>query len=253
MREKLFTIGPFTVYGYGLMIAVGVLAAYWTADYRGKKKGLDTDFVFSLALICAVGGIAGAKLMYYITMIKEIMKNPSILLNISEGFVVYGGIITGILVGLLYSRKKKVPFLPYFDLVMPSVALAQGFGRIGCLFAGCCYGLSTDSPFCIIFPENSSAPGGIPLIPTQIISSGLNFIHFFILIWFAKRNKKDGRVAALYLILYSAGRFVLEFFRGDLIRGSVGVLSTSQFISVFVIIFAAAWMIYLSKKEQSGE
>lgn len=143
--------------------------------------------------------------------------------------------------------------MPYFDLVMPSVALAQGFGRIGCLFAGCCYGLSTDSPFCIIFPENSSAPGGIPLIPTQIISSGLNFIHFFILIWFAKRNKKDGRVAALYLILYSAGRFVLEFFRGDLIRGSVGVLSTSQFISVFVIIFAAAWMIYLSKKEQSGE
>lgn len=248
MREILFSIGPIHIYGYGLMIAVGILAAYYVADYRAKKKGLDNDFVFSLALICAAGGILCARLMYYITVIDDIIKDPMLLLNFNDGFVVYGGIIGGILIGYLYARRKRVPFLKYFDLVMPSVALAQGFGRIGCLLAGCCYGLETDSSFCLVFPQGSSAPGGIPLVPTQVISSGLNFIHFFVLIWLSKRLKKDGQVAGFYLIFYSIGRFILEFYRGDLLRGSIGAFSTSQFISIFVVIFAVSWMFYISRR-----
>jgi phosphatidylglycerol:prolipoprotein diacylglycerol transferase len=119
---------------------------------------------------------------------------------------------------------------------MPSIALAQGFGRIGCFFAGCCYGEEAKNNFGIVFHHSEFAPNDIRLIPTQPISSALNFLNFFALIFLAKRTKADGQVAGFYLIFYSVGRFIIEFFRGDLERGAVGPLSTSQFISVFLFL-----------------
>ena len=125
------------------------------------------------------------------------------------------------------------------DLILPSVALAQGFGRIGCFLAGCCYGVETDSAFSVTFHDSAYAPNGVALFPSQLVSSGLDFIHFAVLCVIAKKNKTPGRIGALYLIFYSIGRFCIEFFRGDLLRGSVGTLSTSQFISIFVAIAGA--------------
>ena len=236
MKNDLLTIGQFTVHGYGLMIAIGILAAYTVAEYRAKKKNLNYERIFALTIWCLIGGILGAKILFYITQIKEIVADPNILLQFSDGFVVYGGIIGGILAGFIFCKKEKLNFLKYFDLVMPSIALAQGFGRIGCLLAGCCYGKETTSPFGLVFPEASFAPSGIPLVPTQLISSGLDFLNFLALIMIAKKVKADGQVAGFYLIFYSAGRFILEFFRGDLVRGSVGSISTSQFIAIFLFV-----------------
>lgn len=254
MKNDLLTIGPLTIHGYGLMIAIGFFAAYLAAEQRAKKMGMDPDQLFNLTIYTMVFGLLGAKLLYYVTIIKDIIADPKLLLNVADGFVVYGGIIGGILAGYLFARVKKMDFWKYFDLVVPSIALAQGFGRIGCLLAGCCYGTETTSPMGIVFHESQFAPNGVALVPTQTISSILNFLHFFILITFAKHKKADGQVAALYLILYSIGRFVLEFYRGDLIRGSVGQLSTSQFISIFVciagvILFMIAGKINPIKKE----
>lgn len=255
MKNELFSIGPFTVYGYGLMIAIGVLAAYMSAEYRAKKMKLDYEKIFNLTIWCGLGGILGAKLLYYITTMKDIIANPKLLLNISDGFVVYGGIIGGILAGFLFCKKYKLNFLAYFDLVMPSIALAQGFGRVGCFLAGCCYGVETNSKFSIVFENSLYAPNHVHLVPTQLISSGLDFAHFFVLIWFAKHKKADGQVAGLYLVLYSVGRFVLEFFRGDLERGSVGSLSTSQFISIFLFFFGLGIIFerYYHRKEKKVE
>ncbi len=253
MKNELLHIGPFTIYGYGLMIAVGVIAAYFTAEYRAKKHGLDPDRVFGLVVCAVVGGMLGAKLLYFLTEFPAILKDPSLLLDISNGFVVYGGIIGGILCCLLYCRKKGMVFLKYFDLVMPSVALAQGFGRIGCFLAGCCYGKETESPLGIVFHESAYAPNGVKMIPTQLISSGLDFLHFAVLIWLARRVKADGQVAGCYLIFYSAGRFILEFFRGDLIRGSVGILSTSQFISIFTCLAGVVLVICRGRKQKLRE
>ena len=251
MKNELLTIGSFTVYGYGFMIAVGILAAWITIDFRAARQKLDRDCVFYLIIWCLVGGICGAKLLYWITEWKSILQNPDFLLDsIADGFVVYGGIIGGILAGWLYCRHKKISFLKYFDLAVPSVALAQGFGRIGCFLAGCCYGSETSGFFSITFRTSDFAPNNVALIPTQIYSSILDFIHFGILLLIAGHKKSDGQVAAFYLIFYSMGRFILEFFRGDLIRGSVGVLSTSQFISLFTG-FAGAVMLYVVSKKKS--
>jgi len=252
MYNDLFSIGPFTVHGYGLMIVIGMIAAYLVSKYRAKRMNINTDHIDSLAIWGILGGVVGAKIMYWLTQIENIIQNPRILLNIADGFVVYGGIIGGVLAGYLYCRHKKILFLQYLDLIIPTIALAQGFGRIGCFLAGCCYGLETTGSCYVVFPSYSFAPAGVPLIPTQLISSGLDFLLFVILILYAKRKKAEGQVAALYMVLYSAGRFVLEFFRGDLIRGSVGALTTSQFISIWVFVIGVGVLIFSYLKKESG-
>lgn len=254
MKPDLFSIGPFTVHGYGLMIAIGVLAAILVAEKRAPKFHLESEHIMNIAIWGVVAGVIGSKVLYWIVEFPSILEDPSILLDIGHGFVVYGAILGGILGGWLYCHVKKVNFLRYFDLVMPSVALAQGFGRIGCLLAGCCYGRETDSSFHIVFTESLIAPNGVPLIPTQIISSVANFIHFGVLLWLAKRTKGDGQVAGFYLIFYSIGRSLIELLRNDP-RGAVGGLSTSQFISLFIL--AAGVVIVLvcgrrGKKEQTA-
>ncbi len=251
MHNELLKIGPFTVYGYGLMIAIGIFSAYCLAEYRARKIGLDEERVFGMTLWAVIGGILGGKILYFITILPQIFADLSLLYrDLLEGFVIYGALIGGFIGIVLYCRIWKMKLLAYLDLALPSVALAQGFGRIGCLLAGCCYGRETSGAFAITFHESAYAPNGVPLVPTQIISSGLDFLHFFILLYFVKKWKKnDGQVTGLFFMLYSAGRFVLEYFRGDLERGSVGVLSTSQFIAIFMFIFGAVFFFVLSKKK----
>ena len=238
MKNELFTIGPFTVYSYGFMIAVGVFAAWLTAEYRAKKYRADTDQIFFLVLWCLVGGLLGAKLLFWITEWKEVAADPGFILRtMTDGFIVYGGIIGGIIAGWLYSRITKLNFLKYFDLMIPSVALAQGFGRIGCFLAGCCYGRETDAFWGVTFPEGSFAPAGVPLIPTQLLSSAGDFLIMAVLLIYSRHSKKTGNTGALYLLLYGIGRFLIEFLRSD-DRGTVGMLSTSQFISIGIVLIA---------------
>lgn len=244
MYNELFKIGPVTIYGYGLMIALGVLLAYRLVAYRGTSRQFELSHVYSLTAWSLVGGFIGAKLLYWMTQIPNIMSNPAILLNFSDGFVVYGGIISGIGVGLVYCRIKKINFLKHLDLFVPSVALAQGFGRIGCLLAGCCYGKETHGWFAITFHHSEIAPNDVALVPTQIMESVFNFGLCLVLIVLAKKVNKAGLVAAAYLILYSLGRFVIEFYRGDMIRGQVGLFSTSQLISLMVVL-ATSLVVFL--------
>lgn len=249
MYNELFSIGPVTIYGYGLMIAIGVLAAYWNTERLAKKAGLDPEPVFNILIIGVGFGILGAKLLYYVTVIDEIIANPKLLLDVQQGFVVYGGIILGIVSAALYCKKKKLPFFNYLDCAAPSIALAQGFGRIGCFLAGCCYGTQMDCPISITFTNSVYAPNNVPLFPSQLVSSAFDFVHFFILCALFKRNKKPGKIGAYYLVFYSIGRFAIEFFRGDLERGNVGTLSTSQFISLFVAVAGVAMIVFLNRKK----
>ncbi|WP_099466526.1 prolipoprotein diacylglyceryl transferase [Konateibacter massiliensis] len=253
MYNDLFSIGPITVHSYGLLIGIGFIAALLSADYRAKKRGLDRDFLFNLAFVCIIFGLLGAKLLYFITKWKTILENPASLLELMDGFVVYGGIIGGILAAYLYCRYKKKNFLTYFDLLVPSLAIAQGFGRVGCFFAGCCYGLETTSGFSIVFQNSEYAPNHIHLVPTQLMSSLGDFAIALVLILFARKNSKSGLVASAYLVLYGIGRFIIEFFRGDLVRGSIGALSTSQFISIFIVLAGLVMGYVLNKREDKSD
>lgn len=236
MKNDLFSIGPLTIHSYGLMIALGILVCVFMGMYRARKYGYKDEAVLDIAIFGILSGFVGAKLLYVLVEFDSFLKNPMDVLG-SEGFVVYGGIIVGALVGILYCRIKKLPCWEYFDLLAPSIAVAQGFGRIGCFLAGCCYGRPTDTFWGVTFPEGSFAPAGVPLIPTQLISSAGDFIITGILLVYSKHNKKAGNVGILYMLLYGIGRFLVECLRSD-DRGTVGLLSTSQFISIGIILLA---------------
>ena len=229
-------VGPITFHMYGLMIAIGFLVALMIVLKRGKKRGLSEDTIYGIFYCAIIGGLLGCRLLFYIVEIPEIIKNPSIIWDFRNGYVVYGGIIGGILTALVYVKKfRKEKFGPYFDMVMPSVAIAQGFGRIGCFCAGCCYGAETTCPIHVVFTHSDFAPNGVPLIPTQLMSSVGDFIIGFILIRYSQKSQVTGRTSAMYLILYGIGRFIIEFFRGDY-RGNIGIFSTSQIISMVMVV-----------------
>lgn len=233
MKNELLTIGPVTVHGYGLMIGIGVLLCIYMGMSRAKKHGLKDEAVLDIALVGLASGFLGAKLLFVIVEWKSFLADPMSVLG-SEGFVVYGGIIGGVAGAMTYCKIKKLVFLEYFDLCVASVALAQGFGRIGCFLAGCCYGRETESVFGVVFPEGSIAPAGVRLLPTQLISSAGDFLITAVLLWHYQRKKHTGDTGFLYMLLYGTGRFLVEFLRNDN-RGGVGSLSTSQFISVFIV------------------
>lgn len=253
MHIELFHIGPIHIYSYGLMTAIGILAAFFVAEKRGKKMGMDMSRLDVMTITVCIWGYCGSKLLYALTRLPEIIQDPSIFFSFSDGWVVYGGILGGIAGGLWYCHRHAMNFWQWFDLLIPEVALAQGFGRIGCFLAGCCYGTPTTAWWGITFPEGGLAPAGIALAPTQLISSALDFALFFLLVWLARKKRFEGELGGWYLIFYSIGRFILEFFRGDLVRGEVGFLSTSQFISLFtlaagIVIVAAGKKLLQQKK-----
>lgn len=235
MRKVLFQIGSFSVYSYGFMIAIGIILAGVMFMKRADKEKYNDDSLFNALFLTVLFGMLGGKILYILVNIKSVIDDPSILLNYGEGFVVYGGILAGVIALAFYSKKKKWNVLETFDLAAPSVALGQAFGRIGCFLAGCCYGKETNLWIGVKFPTNSLAPSGVYLHPTQLYSSAFDFALVIVLILFARNNKKKGRVFSMYLILYSIGRFLVEFLRNDE-RGAIGILSTSQFIAIFTLI-----------------
>jgi phosphatidylglycerol:prolipoprotein diacylglycerol transferase len=166
------------------------------------------------------------------------------------GLVFYGGLILGVLVSLWYLKRHDMPVWKTADLLAPSIAIGQSIGRWGCLFAGCCYGKETDAVFGITFTNpRSLAPLEISLHPTQVYLS-LNALFIFIFLMILSKNKVfDGQVLWSYGILYSIGRFLIEYFRGD-DRGFPveQLLSTSQFVGVFIFLLSSFMLLVLYRK-----
>ena len=252
MYNDWFHIGPLTVHGYGVMTAVGVLAAFFLAEKLAKKHGLAAESIDSFIFFILVCGYAMSKLTYCLTVFPDFLKDPLSVLG-SGGWVVYGGLIGGVLGAWIWCRWHHWDFLKYFNTLITTVPLAQGFGRIGCFFAGCCYGHATDAWCGVRFPADSLCPLDTAVIPTQLISSAGDFLIFWILYRNINGGKHPEDNAAIYLIMYSIGRFLIEFLRGDINRGFIGSLSTSQFIALFAALFGA-WLIYSrQKREEKSE
>ena len=258
MYNDLFSIGPVTFHTYGLMTAIGIVAAYLLMERRAKQKHFseeESSRTLGLILFCLIFGYLGSKILYVLTILPQLVQDPSVFRHsLTGGWVIFGGLLGGMFGAWFYCRLRKLPVGKYFDLAFPAVALAQAFGRVGCFFAGCCYGVETDSAFSIVFSHSDFAPNHVHLVPTQLISAALDLFLCLFLLWYEKhREKTSGELAAVYLILYSAGRFVLEFWRGDLARGAVGPLSTSQFIGLFTLFAGIILFVILRTKTPSND
>lgn len=249
MHPILFHLGPLEIRVYGLLVATGFLTAIYFAAFLAEKEGIKKDIIYDLGFVIIISSIIGARLLYVLVWYKNYLNNLlEIFMVWKGGMVFYGGLLGAMVGAYIYVRIKKLPELKIGDLCMPFVSLAHSIGRIGCFYNGCCYG-RVDEKFGIIFPE---VKDGMPHLPTQIYESILNFLNFLILIIIYRYIKKrDGFVFYLYFINYSIIRIIIEFFRGDEERGKILFLSTSTFISIGLLIFGVAGIIYILKKKNS--
>lgn len=232
-----------TITMYGLMIALGLIIGISVAVVRSKKQGLlRVDALFA-SMFGAIGLFAGAKLLYILVMLpelvahmKDLLSHPSLLRQLfTGGYIFYGGLLGAIAGYYIYCRCFGLPFIRMLDLIAPSVPLTHAFGRLGCFFAGCCYGIRYSGPGHIVFHLSDIAPKEVPLFPTQPLESCLNLLAAGVLLLYEGKFRKPGRVFGIYLAFYTIMRFCMEFLRGDAARGYMLGLSTSQWISLALL------------------
>ena len=250
------TIGPLTLHTYGVLLALAFLAGLWVANRQAKRAGLDATRITDMAVYVLIGGLVGAKLLLLIVEWPFYSRNPGELFSlVQSGGVFYGGLIGALPVAWWYARKHGLPPWPTADVLAPGVVLGQAVGRMGCFAAGCCYGRPTSVPWAVTFRDiyttrTVGTPLDVPLHPTQLYEAGATLLIFGVLLWLARRKQFHGQVALAYMFLYAVARFVIEFYRGDAARGTVlgGWLSTSQFISILMVLTVALVYPYMNKK-----
>jgi len=182
---------------------------------------------------------------------SDYLNNPLEIFKIWRGgLVFYGGFFLSLIVCIFYLRRHRLPLAKTCDLFAPSLAAGEFLGRIGCFFAGCCYGKETGLPWSVTFTNPQSlAPIGIPLHPTQLYTSLFALLTFLILLYLRRHRHFEGEVAWSYILLYSISRIIVEYFRGDP-RGFIfdETISVTQGIALFLGSFSAVMLIYLRKK-----
>jgi phosphatidylglycerol---prolipoprotein diacylglyceryl transferase len=251
-------IEPITLHTYGVLLAVAFLAGLWAASWQARKAGLDAARITDMAVYVLIAGLLGAKLLLVVVEWESFWRNPKDLFSIfRSGGVFYGGLLGAFPVAWWYARKHALPAWVTADVLAPGVALGQAIGRLGCFCAGCCYGRPTDAPWAVTFRDiyatrQVGTPIDTPLHPTQIYEALATLLIFLVLIWMASRKRFHGQVTMAYLALYAIVRFVIEFYRGDAVRGTVfGTwMSTSQFIALLLVLAAAALTPLLLKKQR---
>ena len=254
MYPELFSIGPVTIYSYGVLLAAPYLLGLWLAMRRARRWGLDPNRVLDLGIYIIIAALVGAKLLLLIVDFDQFSRSAADLLSLARsGGVFYGGLILAVVVGFWYVWKHRMPFWTTCDVFAPGIALGHVTGRLGCMAAGCCYGRPTDVPWAVVFTNplaaaNVGTPLGIPLHPTQLYEAGAELLILVLLLATERRGRRfAGRTFWAYLFLYAVSRFIVEIYRGDP-RGEVLGFSTSQFISLILAPLSVVMLIWLSRQ-----
>ena len=253
MYPELFSIGPVTVYTYGLLLAGSYLLGLQFARYRARKWGLNENRILDLGIYIIIAALVGAKLLLLVTDFQQFRMSPADFVSFARSAgVFYGGLIAAIGMAFWYIHRYGLPFWTTCDAFAPAIALGHVTGRLGCFAAGCCYGKPANVPWAVVFTNPAAAanvgtPLGIPLHPTQLYESGAELLILILLLATENRGKRfPGRTFWLYMILYAVSRYIIEFYRGDP-RGVILGVSTSQFISLLLGPLAIAMLIWLSR------
>ncbi|MBU5485129.1 prolipoprotein diacylglyceryl transferase [Clostridium sp. MSJ-11] len=226
---ELFRIGHFSIYLFGVAVALGIIVGMFIMSIESKRKGLDSDKIFDLALYTILASIIGARIYYVVAFdLSYYIQNPSeIFLISSGGMSIQGGLIGGTLFALWYTKKKNISFFEAADVAAPAIAIGQAIGRIGCDVFGI--------PMKNVYPWGINVAGQI-LHPAQMYEMYLNLI-LFIFLW-SRRGKirYNGELFIKYIIGFSINRALVEIFRTNPLV--VGPLSIAHVTSIIIIILA---------------
>lgn len=230
---------------YGIFFYIGIAVASISAFLLSRKKQLPSFDIVGSAIYVMTGALLGSKLLFIAISFQEIIRYEiSFLGMIKGGFVFYGGLIGGVLGLIIYVRQYKLNFFDFADLYATVLPLGHAFGRVGCFFAGCCYGVPNNGFLSYTYTMSAgTTPIGVPLLAIQLIEAFFLLLLFFLLlILFLHQSKKSGFCCTVYASAYATLRFILEFFRGDKERGLL-LFSTSQWVSIAILILIISLLI----------
>ena len=237
---------------YGVIFALGALAAWSWFVARARRLNLPQEPVFNLAFYTLLAGLFGAKLTLIVVDLPYYLANPSeILGTIRSAGVLMGGVFAGAGAFLFYARKHRLPLGELADAIAAPLAFAQGIGRLGCFAAGCCYGVASDA-FCAIgftsiaAHDQTGVPLGIPLLPVQLFEFAFDLVLALVLtIAWRIKPRPAGTVLWIYFVIYGAGRAIVEHWRGDTARGVWlgGAVSTSQMFGLAAVALGGFFLI----------
>lgn len=236
---------------YGVCCVSGFLSSLLLVSLMGRKSVPGREDCVYVYVFSVIGAMLGAKIVYILTVLPQFLADFHYLFMrtgdfldayLYGGFVFYGGFAGAFLFAYLFASSYRTHLRDYLPVFVPSALVLAGFGRIGCFCAGCCYGKETDLPFGVVFHESQFAPDGVPLIPTQLIEASFDFLLALILFILIRKGLAGVSALLAYASSYSVFRFIIEFFRGDAVRGSLLGLSTSQWIACAVLLACVSFI-----------
>jgi phosphatidylglycerol:prolipoprotein diacylglycerol transferase len=256
MFPKLISIGNFSVPTYGVLIALAFLAALWVTVRLGARSGLDREKLMNLGIYCALMGLLGAKVLMVLFDLPYFVSGQGQIFSIAtlqSAGVFQGGLVAAVAFAFFYTKRYAMPWLLTADAFAPGIAIGHAIGRLGCLAAGCCWGVVCDKPWAITF-SNPDATTGVPLYqplhPTQLYEAAAEAAVFALLLWRFRKPHHPGTIIGLYLVVSSALRFVIEFFRYHEQALPFGLpLSITQWISLGLLLLGA-WILWIQPRDR---
>lgn len=254
MYPELFKIGDFAISSFGVMVALAFLAGYWVSSLEFERRGLSEKLLGNIFIAGMVGGIAGAKILYLIENVplEELMRNPVPYVLSRGGLTFYGGFFGAVLLIWIISYMNKVSLWTIGDAVAPALALAYAIGRIGCLLVGDDYGVPSDLPWAMAFP-NGLPPTTEEVHPTQIYETILMGGIVFVYLWaIRKKDAPTGWLFSIFLILAGVERFLIEFIRNTT-PSPIPNISIAQLMAVAIVIVGIVKLVQIRRLEANVE
>jgi phosphatidylglycerol---prolipoprotein diacylglyceryl transferase len=253
MHPLLIQIGPLSIRYYGLMYVLGIIAAIFLIRAEVRRKGLPLtdDDQTNLLLLTVFAGIVGARLYYVVFNWSFYSQFPWEIPAVWRGgLAIHGGVAGGICAVCWFARRHHIPLLRLTDVLAPPLILGQALGRFGNFMNGDAHGVPTSLPWGLVFAANTPAGNqfpGMPLHPTMLYEMAIN-LGIFIYLWVTRKQPaKDGYTTMRYLLLYSLGRFGVEFLRADSLW--FGPFRAAQLVSLALIALSVAlivvWRLWL--------
>jgi phosphatidylglycerol:prolipoprotein diacylglycerol transferase len=249
----IFNLWGLEVRWYSLAILAGIIAAVIISIFEGKRKGISTESILSLAPIGLIGGIIGARLFHLFDHWSYYMTNPGQIIQIqSGGLAIWGALIGGSLAVTIYAWRVRIPIWKLMDLLVPGLLAGQIIGRFGCIVNGCSYGGPTNLPWGFIYTNPRAmipvSLVGIPTQPYPVYDMLWNIMTLLLVIKFRKSLAQNGMLFLCYLCTYAIGRFILTFFRQENIM--FWNLQEAQVVAICIFIAAGATIAFLMLKNK---
>jgi phosphatidylglycerol---prolipoprotein diacylglyceryl transferase len=240
-------IGPLTLQTFGIMFALGFVAAGALVARRLKELGKPVDWAYEMIFAALIGGIVGARLDYVIQNYDSVSDDLFGNIFSGAGLVWFGGAVGGAIGVLLWARWRRMLDLSLLDICAPGLAIGYAVGRIGCQLSGDGdYGIPWDGPWAMAYPDGTE-PTDVPVHPTPIYETLAMGLVTYVL-WRLRFSFRPGLLFALYLVLAGVERFLVEFIRRN-DEVALG-LTQAQLLSLAMIVAGGAW---LAVKANRGE